>query len=610
MVSLIATLIHFYSIAYMAEDPRYSWFFTYLSLFCFSMLALLASDSLFLVFMTWELVGICSYLLIGFWYEEKTNVQAANKAFIVNRIGDFGFLIGLGVLWTSFGTFSISEINRELADPGLRDAHLRLTRPTATHGDPGGLVRLSSRDQVVEGAGPGTTIPLFVSYSALVVAGLGIFAGCMGKSAQFPLHVWLPDAMAGPTPVSALIHAATLGAAGVYLVGRFFPLFTHEVLLFIAYIGAISLVIGATVAVVQTDYKRLLAFSTVSQLGFMMLGLGVGGWSAGLFHLVTHAFFKSLLFLGAGNVFHAVHTFEMASLGGLRTRMPVTARMMLVATLASAGIPFFSGFYSKDAVLASVLQFAEFHPGHTILVVLPLLGSFLTAFYIFRMWFLIFDGEPRSEQIAVHAHEAPRVMTLPITILAIFALVVGYPWTILPLATPVVEAWIEAAEPLAAMRVSAGVRWTAIGFSVLISLAGTVAATLFYSRFKLFSTRSILSDLKPLRTFLFNGWFLDRLYRLVFVLPVLGVARGVGRFDHHGLDRLVNETARTTRGISKLGDAFDRYVVDGLARGIGWTLYGLGWLGRLIQTGQIRTYVTLLSVAMLGLFVAVYFWIR
>ena len=304
----------------------------YLSLFCFSMLGLVASATLFMVFVFWELVGICSYLLIGFWYEEKPNADAANKAFLVNRVGDVGMLVGLGLLWTSLGTFTIAEINQ-----GLRDADGGLNVVAQPDGTRAVVLRDPATGEPIRDEATG--LPHSIPLGLLGLAGLGIFAGCVGKSAQFPLHVWLPDAMAGPTPVSALIHAATMVAAGVYLVGRFFPLFTDDVLLYIAYTGAVTLFIAATIAIVQTDYKKVLAYSTVSQLGFMMLGLGVGGWAAGLFHLLTHAFFKALLFLGAGSIHHAVHTYEMPVLGGLRKKMPITAGTMLIGTLAISGVP-------------------------------------------------------------------------------------------------------------------------------------------------------------------------------------------------------------------------------------------------------------------------------
>jgi proton-translocating NADH-quinone oxidoreductase chain L len=612
MVSLVSTLIHVYSMGYMADDPGYPRFFTFLSLFCFSMLALVASNSIFLVFMCWELVGICSYLLIGFWFEEARNVRAANKAFIVNRVGDVGMLVGLGVLWTAFGTFSISEITGGLNGADLRDAHHRLTRGTATQGDPGDRVVVAlARSEAASGD---AEIPVrttrSIPYGLLVVAGLGIFAGCVGKSAQFPLHVWLPDAMAGPTPVSALIHAATMVAAGVYLVGRFYALFTHEVLLGIAYTGAITLLIGATTALVQTDYKKVLAYSTVSQLGFMMLGLGVGGWAAGLFHLLTHAFFKALLFLGAGSVHHAVHTYEMAPLGGLFRRMPTTARTMLIATLAISGIPLFSGFYSKDAILGSALQFTEHYPDHALLFALPILGALLTAFYMFRMWFLLFDGEPREAHLADHAHESPAVMTVPLIVLAVLALVAGYPRTVVPIDTPVLEGWLETAEPLPSLVVGPAARWTAMGLSVAAALSGVAGAALFYSRRQVISAQSVATGFRPIYRFFQRKWYFDELYNWLFVQPIMALARSVAWLDRRGIDGLVDGTARLTRSVSRFSGVFDNGVVDRLATTFGWVLYGLGQLGRSIQTGHIRTYLTLMALAMLGLFVGVYFWIR
>ncbi|MGP0062312.1 MAG: NADH-quinone oxidoreductase subunit L [Isosphaeraceae bacterium] len=399
MVTFIATLIHIYSIGYMHDDPRFPQFFTYLSLFCFSMLGLVAASNAFMIFFFWELVGVCSYLLIGFWYEEKVNGDAANKAFIVNRVGDVGMLLGLGLLWSSLGTLDFKEINE-----GLRGSTGELHATGTAKGD---FVQLFDRGTGQVKTDAVTGEPLQIPYWMLTIAGLGIFAGCVGKSAQFPLHVWLPDAMAGPTPVSALIHAATMVAAGVYLVGRFFPLFTGDVLLYIAYTGGVTLFIAATIAMVQTDYKKVLAYSTVSQLGFMILGLGVGGWVAGLFHLITHACFKALLFLCAGSVYHSVHTYEMPALGGLYKKMPWTANCMLVGTLAISGVPLFSGFYSKDAILAAAMARVQEDPKHFMLFLLPAVGAVLTAFYMFRMWFLVFAGEARgfpSRADEVYAH--------------------------------------------------------------------------------------------------------------------------------------------------------------------------------------------------------------
>jgi proton-translocating NADH-quinone oxidoreductase chain L len=665
MVTFIATLIHVYSMGYMSDDPRYPRFFAYLSLFCFSMLGLVASANIFMVFMFWELVGVCSYLLIGFWYEDKKNTDAANKAFIVNRVGDVGMLVGLGLIWTYFGTFTIADINHGLSDKGLRDPHHMNRLVRATAGDDV-TVHLPADSGAGEGeaAEHGTTRT--IPYGLLVLAGLGIFAGCMGKSAQVPLHVWLPDAMAGPTPVSALIHAATMVAAGVYLVGRFFPLFTNEVLLTIGYTGGITLLIAATIAMVQTDYKKVLAYSTVSQLGFMILALGVGGWAAGLFHLLTHAFFKALLFLCAGSVYHSVHTYEMPVLGGLWKKMPTTGWCMLIGTLAISGVPLFSGFYSKDAILANALYFVRYSPANMLLFILPALGAIITAFYMFRMWFLIFDGEPRGypartepvvevehghfeapagdhghdaahspahghdaahgygiHAVAAHghdhghhgnpvdhAHESPPIMTWPLIILAFCAVVVGYPVTLLPINIPVLEGMLEAGEPLAAQDVS-DVKLLAMGASLLIAAGGIAAAVGYYSRWKIFNPARMADRLGWVYAVFAHKWYFDEIYDAVFVRPTLALARVVvAPFDKRIVDGMVNGSATATRGLSRFEGFFDKFAVDGLVNLVGWIVYALGDWGRGIQTGRLRSYLGLMAVAVVALFVGVFFWVR
>ena len=369
MVTLIATCIHVFAIGYMDDERtedhvdhqvqladgshlhrpgRYYRFFAYLSLFCFSMLGLVLAGNIFMVFVFWELVGICSYLLIGFYIERHSASTAANKAFIVNRVGDFGFIIGLMILITSFGTFNFTAYNDQIdqidsSEPGLFDMirgsdgaiSVSDTATAATAANSGETGESGRVITFARANGSHTSIP----YWLLVTAGLGIFAGCVGKSAQFPLQTWLPDAMEGPTPVSALVHSATMVAAGVYLAGRFFPVFLPEVLLTIAYTGAITLFVAATIAVVATDIKRVLAYSTISQLGYMMLAIGLGGWLAGLFHLITHAFFKSLMFLASGSVIVGCHhEQEMPRMGGLRKKMPVTAYTMLVGVIAICGL--------------------------------------------------------------------------------------------------------------------------------------------------------------------------------------------------------------------------------------------------------------------------------
>ena len=513
MVTFIATLIHLFSMGYMHEElqpevedhqvhtahghlhrrGRYGRFFLYLALFCFSMLNLILADNLFQVFVSWELVGICSYLLVGFYFERHSASNAANKAFITNRIGDAGFVIGLLIVWTFLGTFNFQEIFTRVRAPLTDSHHEAVVRA-------GQIVRVNpeegKRDRFVVTA-PGeagshvvlypvqpphhyhpvaetgesintdrkwqmerATRPRYgaMPYWMLVVAGLGIFLGCVGKSAQFPLQVWLPDAMEGPTPVSALIHAATMVAAGVYLVGRCFPLFTMEVLLTIAYTGAITLFVAATIALVMTDIKKVLAYSTVSQLGYMMLALGVGGWVSGLFHLLTHAFFKALLFLGSGSVIYGCHhEQEMPKMGGLYPKMKITALTMLMGVLAISGTFLFSGWYSKDAILAQAAGFIRVPENHqhVLLFLLPLLTAGITTFYMFRMWFLTFTGTPRDAHVHEHAHESPWVMTVPLIILAFLSVVVAWGWPPWDPEQSYLEHLIHHSQPASVLAISA-----------------------------------------------------------------------------------------------------------------------------------------------------------
>lgn len=524
MVTFIATLIHIYATGYMHDElhditdhevtlengehlkrpGRFHRFFQYLSLFCFSMLGLVIAGNIAMVFVFWELVGVCSYFLIGFYVERKSASNAANKAFIVNRVGDFGMILGLLALWTGLGTFSFGDYDYIDSDGNtqpqigiftqVREAQTIVQ--AASHGDehehsdsgehddghapeqnrvmaaPDGMVQWTARPEIAalvqdhqglfdspeEAIGAARAEANFrtadwrknkYGYGLLILAGIGIFCGCVGKSAQFPLHVWLPDAMEGPTPVSALVHSATMVAAGVYLVGRFYPVFTPEVLLIIAIAGVITLFMAATIAITATDIKRVLAYSTVSQLGYMMLALGVGGWLAGMMHLITHAFFKSLLFMGSGSVIHAVHTNEMTEMGGLRKKMPVTAYTMLVGCLAiaGAGVPFimtllatatnhetlkgvgFSGFYSKDAILEQAYSFMQANDSAFagVFFLAAAGGAAITAFYMFRMWYLTFAGEPRNQDRYDHAHESPPTMYAPLIILSVMA--VGVAWS-------------------------------------------------------------------------------------------------------------------------------------------------------------------------------------
>jgi NADH-quinone oxidoreductase subunit L len=376
VVTVVSLMVQIYSQGYMHGDPGYHRYFAYMSLFSTAMLGLVMVNNLLIMYIFWELVGLCSYLLIGFWFHRPAAAKAAKKAFIVTRIGDFGFLAAILLLFFNTGTLDVAQL----------------------HG------------MAVTGA---------IGSAALTWAAIGIFAGAVGKSAQFPLHVWLPDAMEGPTPVSALIHAATMVAAGVFLVARMFPLFEHspEALSTVAYIGGFTAIFAATMGLVMTDIKRVLAYSTISQLGYMMLGLGVGGVAIGIFHLFNHAFFKALLFLGAGSVNHATGTFDIRLMGGLRKVMPWTYATFLIASLSIAGIWPLAGFWSKDEILASALS------ENTLLFVLAMITVFMTAFYMFRVFFMTFGGEYRGSE---KPHESPPVMVMPMVVLAVLAVASGW----------------------------------------------------------------------------------------------------------------------------------------------------------------------------------------
>ena len=370
VVYIVSFLVHFFSIDYMKGDIRYNRYFAYLGLFTFSMSGIVLTHNMLMMYIFWELVGISSYLLIGFWYEKKSASDAGKKAFIVNRIGDLGMLAGLLILFVTYNTFSFPEIFNEISK-----GHLP-----------------------------------FNSEFWLTVTGVLIFCGAIGKSAQFPLHVWLPDAMEGPTPVSALIHAATMVAAGVYLVVRVFGILTADAMLVIAAIGALSAFIPATIALTQNDIKRVLAYSTISQLGYMIMALGVGAYKFAFFHLVTHAFFKACLFLGSGSVIHAMHhEQDIRNMGGLRKKMPITYATFLFSSIAISGIPLTSGFLSKDGILSGTFAFASL-TGHWLFPFVGFLVAMMTAFYMFRLVILTFHGEPRNKEKYDHAHESGFAM--------------------------------------------------------------------------------------------------------------------------------------------------------------------------------------------------------
>ena len=812
MVTLIASMIHLYATGYMHDEledytdhdvtlsdgsaltrpGRYSRFFQSLSLFCFSMLGLVLAGNIAMVFVFWELVGICSYFLIGFYIERKSASTAANKAFIVNRVGDFGMIIGLMALWGSLGTFAFGDAQQttEISDLSLaayedqldngelptelrthlaqhdvvlprhaavvrqpegtswaisgflsRDASAILSvegdhvsveshlpgifsqvRPDGEHhpDGEGSAYDLVTPDGMVHSSIDGMIVDRVVAdhsvmftdvkmanqasaseigsqtrqaraagfgYWLLIVAGVGIFCGCVGKSAQFPLHVWLPDAMEGPTPVSALVHSATMVAAGVYLVGRFFPVFAPEVLLVIASAGCITLFMAATIAITATDIKRVLAYSTVSQLGYMMLALGIGGWIAGMMHLITHAFFKSLLFMCSGSVIHAVHTNEMPEMGGLWKKMPVTAFTMLIGCLAIAGIsiPFvvgFSGYYSKDMILEQAASFM----GHnhsmlgSVFFVAASGGAAITAFYMFRMWFLTFVGTPRNQHRYEHAHESPKAMYIPLVVISVFAVVVAWServelvigamvaiaislfvfWKFrqpaepgldhendhgshgnlicLPLVLSVLVfvvgiTWFSAgnenvvlssllrqARPDGALNAMEGklvdLTWPAEPYAhdyktpvtILATLTawfGLGLATVMYALGWL-SPSDVRKGFEPIYNFLLNKWWFDELYELIWIRPTHAISRVISACDKHGLDALVDGSARVTKWIANMWDSLvDRRLLDG---SIGWVAsvtYAIGLFLRRFQTGKLRHYVVFIVMGTIIVFVLV-----
>jgi NADH-quinone oxidoreductase subunit L len=625
---------------HLHRPGRFPRFFQALSLFCFSMLGIVIAGNLAMVFIFWELVGICSWFLIGFYFERHSASTAANKAFIVNRVGDFGMLIGLMALWGALGTLHFADtpaVAGNAARPGL----FSLVRPAAAGHAlrvPDGMVTFAAADEVARIAAdharrPGDAGSEIASrvddwrtqgYGRwlLFIAGVGIFCGCVGKSAQFPLFVWLPDAMEGPTPVSALVHSATMVAAGVYLVGRFYPVLTPDVLLVVAVVGGITLFIAATIALVANDIKRVLAYSTVSQLGYMMLALGVGGWAAGLFHLVTHAFFKSLLFLCSGSVIHACHTNDMRKMGGLARVMPWTAGTMLVGCLAiiGAGIPFvvgLSGYYSKDAILAQALSYSRANPSWSILFYAVAGGAFLTAFYMFRLWFMTFAGEPRDHHVFEHAHESPRVMVAPLVVLSVLAVVAG--WTLpggfglpnlLEQARPAgTESTATGGFLFGALTVPAEHESHEGAIHVIATLtafataaAGVLLAAAMYL-WRFISPAAVAAMFKPIYAFLANRWYFDELYDAIFVQPALAVARLASGTDRGVIDRIIDGIAWSARQLAGLDAWIDRTIVDGLVNATAAATWTAGLELKKLQTGRLRQYVMFIVIGTVALFV-------
>ena len=567
VVTLVSSMVHVFSIGYMHGDPRYSRYFAYLSLFSFSMLGLVLAHSLIALYVFWELVGLTSYLLIGFWFEKHSASNAAKKAFLTTRVGDVGMFIGILII-----AWKIGDLTYEGAFRGI--ARGELTGPLLT------------------------------------LAGVGLFMGAVGKSAQVPLHVWLPDAMEGPTPVSALIHAATMVAAGVYLVGRLYPVFNLEAFWVIALVGATTAFLAATIAITATDIKKVLAYSTISQLGYMIAGLGAGAFAAGLFHLWTHAFFKALLFLCSGSVIHAVHSQEIFEMGGLRRKMPITFATMLVATLAISGVPGLSGFFSKDAILAGTLAFGMAYGGLRYLpFVLLILAAGITAFYMFRLLFLTFTGEPRDHDRYEHAHESPASMTIPLVVLAVMTVFsVGIPfvtdhWFEERVKMPTLAEYGAAEAGAAAAHAEEGhgvfaithahehaAHMPAMAGSILVAGLGIMLAYLTYRR-GVISAAAWSAKLRPLYLVFKHKYFFDELYQAVVVRGVLLAAAIAGLFDIYVVDALVNGAGKLGARLAWVAGGVDLFGVDGAVNGLAQSVIGFGRAARKVQTGRIQNYV-------------------
>jgi len=575
VVTGIGFLIHVYSFGYMHEEDGFYRFFAYLNLFMFSMLTLILGSNYVMMFIGWEGVGLCSYLLIGYYFLKKSAGDAAKKAFVVNRVGDWGLSIGIMLIFVTFGSLEYTKVG----------------------------------EAVREGAAAG----LFnVGDSLFVLIAIALFIGATGKSAQIPLFVWLPDAMEGPTPVSALIHAATMVTAGVYMVARSNWIFqmAPQAMGVVAVIGVLTALFAASIAIVQNDIKRVLAYSTVSQLGYMFLALGVGSFSAGVFHLMTHAFFKALLFLGSGSVIHAMHhEQDMRKMGALSKKIPITFMTMFIGTLAIAGTPGLAGFFSKDEILWQ--SFSSPH-GHLVLWILGVTVAGMTAFYMFRMLFMTFFGESHVDHhTEQHIHESPKSMTIPLMVLAVGSIVAG--WVGIPAwlgGSNMIEHWLEPVfEPIpvaaaaAAARVvhySEGVEAGIAAVSVAVALIGFYIAFSTYYR-KSDRAERVSAQFKGLYTALSNKWYVDEIYDALFVNRAKDLGTGLWSFDGAVVDGVVNGAASGTVQSAVGSSWWDRWIVDGLVRFVGGFLRTMSSLTRLLQTGYAQNYALVMILGVLVL---------
>ncbi len=566
VVTGVGFLIHVYSIGYMAHEGGYYRFFGYLNLFMFSMLVLVLASNYLMMFIGWEGVGLCSYLLIGFWFNKKTASDAGKKAFVLNRVGDAGFLLGVMLLAVTFGTLNFQKITEAARHSG----------------------RFAVGDSVV---------------TAICIL---LFIGATGKSAQIPLYVWLPDAMEGPTPVSALIHAATMVTAGVYMVARSNALFilAPTAMGLVAGIGAATAIWAASIGLVQNDIKRVLAYSTVSQLGYMFLACGVGAFAAGIFHLMTHAFFKALLFLGAGSVIHALAgEQDMRKMGALWNKIPTTAKTMLVATLAISGAPLLSGFFSKDEILWQA--FASSY-GSKLLWFVALLTAGLTAFYMFRLFFLTFAGSSRvPHEVEHHIHESPPVMTIPLICLAIGAAGAGWVgWPKVLGGSNPFEHFLERVFENRAMRATEQYTWN-LEFGLML-LSVVVAAVGVYVAYRVYiakpeAAERVAAAAGPGYHILLNKYYMDELYDALFVNRAKNLGNTLAAFDLGVVDGAVNGTGWSTRTTAEVSRLWDLYVIDGLVNVMAFVVKLFSYPVRVIQTGLVQGYALFIVIGVLVL---------
>jgi NADH-quinone oxidoreductase subunit L len=572
VVTGVGFLIHVYSTGYMAHEGGYYRFFGYLNLFMFSMLTLITANNLLLLFVGWEGVGLCSYLLIGFYFLRKSASDAGKKAFIVNRIGDAGFLLGLFLMLGALGTIQFTEIG-----PAIAAGHFAV-------GD-----------------------------ATLTAIALLLFVGATGKSAQLPLYVWLPDAMEGPTPVSALIHAATMVTAGVYMIARTNAVFSMapKALAVVAVVGAVTSIFAATMGLVQNDIKRVLAYSTVSQLGYMFLACGVGAFTAGVFHLMTHAFFKALLFLGSGSVIHALSgEQDMRKMGGLWTKIPTTAKTFLVASIAIAGIPPLAGFFSKDAILGHTFEYNKF------LWLIGFVTAGMTAFYMFRLVNMTFFGHSRVDhEVEHHIHESPGSMTVPLMILAVLATIGG--WVGWPESLGGSDRFSKFLEPVmakhaeeggeAAAASGASMEYLLMLLSVLIACGGIWLAYRWYIQ-RPEVPEKIAAASPFLYKLLYNKYYVDQLYDAMFVNRVKDLALTLGAFDVNFINGLgVDGSGWVTRVTSTISGLWDSWIVDGLVNLAARIVWLFSWPVRMLQTGRVARYALFMLFGLL-IFLGYYLW--